>query len=115
MGQVHATQDQLNSMARRCDDTGRTLASGMAQLIEQIQSLSGAGMSGAANTALQNSSSELNQGLTRILNALDELAGKISNTSTQLGTHDDEAAQEIRSAAQATGNPMVKSILTGQA
>jgi hypothetical protein len=72
-------------------------------------------MSGSANSALQSSSAELNQGLTRILNALNELAGKITNTSTQLGTHDEDAAQEIRSAAQATGSPMVKSILTGQA
>ncbi len=114
MGTVHATQDQLNAMAQRCEDTGQNLARGMAQLIQQIESLSGGAMSGSANTALQNVSGELNQGLTTVLNALDGLAGKISNASKQYGVHDDDAAQEIRAAAGATGDSSVKNILTGK-
>lgn len=100
-------------MAQRCQDTGETLATGMAQLLDRIQSLSGGGMAGAANNALQSVSSELNSGLTTILRALDELSGKISNASTQYGLNDDESAQEIQAAAAATGNSVVINTLRG--
>lgn len=113
MGQVHATQEQLSAMAQRCEDTGQNVATGMAQLLDRIQALSGAGMEGAANNALQGVSVQLNDGLTTIINALDELAGKMSSASQQYGTHDDDAAQEIRSAAAATGDSSVVSILRG--
>lgn len=101
-------------MAQRCEDTGEEIATGMAQLLDRIQSLSGGGMSGSANTALQSVSNELNEGLRTILNALDELAGKISNASSQYGVHDDDAAAEIRAAAQATGNSTVINFLRGE-
>ena len=113
VGQVSATQEQLNAMAQRCQDTGENLATGMAQLLDRIQSLSGAGMSGSANNALQSVSGELNSGLTTILNALDELSGKISNASSQYGVNDEDAAQEIRAAAEMTGNSTVINALRG--
>ncbi|GAA4599521.1 WXG100 family type VII secretion target [Actinoplanes octamycinicus] len=113
MGQVHATQDQLNTMAQRCEDTGENISRGMAQLLEQIQTLGGGGFQGAANSALQDVSVQLNDGLKKIINALDELAGKMSSASQQYGVHDDDAAQEIRSAAAATGDSSVISILRG--
>lgn len=95
---MHATQEQLNAMAQRCVDTGDQLAKGMSSLIERIQALSGTGMSGAANAALQSVSADLNDGLRTILNALSELASKISDASTQYGSHDEEAATDIRNA-----------------
>ncbi|WP_436522308.1 WXG100 family type VII secretion target [Actinoplanes sp. HUAS TT8] len=113
MGQVHATQEQLNSMAQRCEETGQSVSRGMAQLLDRIQSLGGGGFSGAANTALQDVSVQLNDGLTKIINALDELAGKMSSASKQYGVHDDDAAQEIRSAAASTGDSSVIGILRG--
>ncbi|GAB3161148.1 hypothetical protein GCM10027290_67940 [Micromonospora sonneratiae] len=113
MGQVHATQDQLNTMAQRCQDVRESLSSGMAQLLDRIVDLDGRGMAGAANTALQTVSAELNSGLTRILNALDELSGKISSASSEYGVNDDEAAEDIRSAAAATGNTSVITALRG--
>jgi WXG100 family type VII secretion target len=113
MGQVHATQDQLSAMAQRCQDTGQGISTGMAQLLDRIQSLGGGGMAGAANNALQGVSVQLNDGLTKIVNALDELAGKMSNASKQYGVHDEDAAQEIKSAAAATGDGSVMSILRG--
>jgi uncharacterized protein YukE len=113
MGQVHATQDQLNAMAHKCEETGESVARGMAQLIDRIQTLGGAGMAGSANSALQDVSSQLNEGLKKVLNALDELAGKMSNASQQYGVNDQDAAQEIRSAAAATGDSSVMSILRG--
>lgn len=97
VGQVHATQEQLNAMAQRCVDTGDQLAKGMQNLIERVQALSGTGMSGAANVALQNVSADLNDGLRTILNALSELAGKIGDASKQYGINDEEAAADIRS------------------
>src|SRR5690242_3644107 len=113
MGQVHATQDQLNAMAQRCENTGQNIATGMAQLLDRIQSLGGGGMAGAANNALQDVSVQLNEGLKKILNALDELAGKMSNASTQYGVNDEDAASEIRAAAASTGDSSVISILRG--
>jgi WXG100 family type VII secretion target len=113
MGQVHATQDQLNAMAQRCEDTGQSVARGMAQLLDRIQGLGGSGMQGTANNALQDVSVQLNDGLTKIINALDELAGKMSSASKQYGVHDEDAAQEIRAAAASTGDSSVIGILRG--
>jgi WXG100 family type VII secretion target len=113
MGTVHATQQQLNAMASKCEETGESIARGMAQLIETIQNLSGGGMAGRANAALQEVSAQLNDGLTRILNSLNELAGKMTDASAKFGAHDEDAAQEIRQAAAATGDTSVMSILRG--
>lgn len=110
---MRATQEQLNAMANKCQDTRENIATGMAGLVSQIQGLGGVGMAGQANNALQSVSVQLNDGLTKILNALDELSGKISNASTQFGVHDDEAAQDIRAAAAATGDASVLGILRG--
>jgi ESAT-6 family protein len=113
IGQVNATQDQLFAMAQRCQDTGQGIAQGMAQLLDRIQTLGGSGLRGSANDALQGASVQLNDGLTTILNALDELSGKISDASTKFGVHDEDAANEIRNAAAATGNSSVINILRG--
>jgi uncharacterized protein YukE len=85
----------------------------MAQLLDRITSLSGTGMAGTANNALQSVSNDLNHGLTTILNALDRLSGKISDASTQYGVQDEDAAREIRTAAEATGNSSVINALRG--
>ncbi len=113
IGTVHATQQQLNTMVQKCLETRESIATGMAQLLGRIQGLSGAGMAGTANAALQGSSIQLNDGLTKILNALDELAGKMGDASTRYGVNDEDAAQEIRAAAAATGNSTVISVLRG--
>jgi hypothetical protein len=86
----------------------------MAQLLSRIEALSGSGMAGSANAALQEVSQNLNEGLRKVLNALDDLAGKMSNASSQYGVHDGDAAAEIRAAAQATGDASITSILTGR-
>jgi WXG100 family type VII secretion target len=113
VGNVHATQAQLNQMATRCQDVRERLATGMAQLLDRVTDLGGSGMSGSANSALQNVSADLNQGLTRVLNALDDISGKISNASTEFGVQDEDAAQTIRQAAADTGDGAVISALRG--
>lgn len=113
MGTVHATQAQLNAMASRCEETGSSIATGMAQLIDRVQTLSGAGLAGQANVALQDVSGQLNEGLKKILDALGELAGKMTSAGTQYSVQDDDAAREIRDAASATGNNNVVTILRG--
>ncbi|TDC26918.1 WXG100 family type VII secretion target [Micromonospora sp. 15K316] len=100
-------------MAQRCNDTGESLAQGMAQLIERIQTLGGGGMRGSANNALQDVSVQLNDGLRTIITALDELSGKMTNAATQYGMNDEDAATEIRNAAAETGDTSVMSILRG--
>jgi len=113
VGNVHATQAQLNQMAQRCQDVRERLATGMAQVLDRVTDLSGKGMSGSANSALQGVSNDLNEGLTKVLNALDTLSGQISSASTQFGTQDDDAASTIRNAAAATGDGAVISALRG--
>lgn len=115
MGTVHATQAQLIAMANKCEETGESIATGMAQLLDRIQGLSGAGMAGQANAALQSVSVQLNDGLRQILGALDELGGKMVNASSTLAFNDSDAAADIRAAAEATGNATITNILTGQA
>jgi hypothetical protein len=114
IGTVHATQQQLNHMAQRCQDVREILASGMAQLLDRVTDLSASrGMSGTANNALQSVSADLNNGLTKILNALDELSGKISSASTEYGVQDDDAAETIRQAAGDTADTAVITALRG--
>ncbi|BCJ68633.1 hypothetical protein GCM10009779_45230 [Polymorphospora rubra] len=113
MGQVQATQAQLDAMAQKCQETRESLATGMAQLVGRIEGLGGAGMRGSANAALQDVSVQLNEGLKKILNALDELSGKMSNASTLYGVNDEEAAADIRAAAAETGSSTVMSVLRG--
>ena len=113
MGQVHATQEQLTAMAQRCGDTGQNVSQGMNRLLGQIQALSGGAFAGTANNALQDVSAQLNDGLRKIMSALDELAGKMSAASTTYGVNDEEAAQAIRSAAASGAGGSVVGILRG--
>src|SRR4051812_5933962 len=97
MGAVHATQDQMTTMAHRCDETAANLTRGMAQLVAGIQGLSGTGLQGQANNALQNTTQHLDHGMRTIVAALTELAGKMTNASNQFGGHDEDVASRIRS------------------
>ncbi|WP_229073872.1 WXG100 family type VII secretion target [Actinoplanes sp. DH11] len=112
IGQVHATQEQLTAMAQRCDDTGQNISQGMNRLMGQIQALSGGAFAGTANNALQDVSVQLNDGLSKIMSALNELGGKMSAASTTYGVNDEEAAQSIRGAG-AGADTSVVSILRG--
>jgi len=114
MGTVHATQAQLNAMANKCEETGESIANGMAQLLSRIQGLSGAGMAGQANSALQGVSVQLNEGLKKVLGALDELGGKMTSASSSYAFNDGDAAADIRAAGEATGDSFITGILTGQ-
>jgi uncharacterized protein YukE len=112
MGSVHASQHQLTAMANKCEETGESIARGMAQVIDRIQGLSGSGMAGSAMGALQGVSAQLNEGLTKVLNALDELAGKMSDASSRFGVRDHDAAEEIKRAAAGVGDGSAYSILS---
>jgi uncharacterized protein YukE len=111
IGQVSATQTQLDAMAQKCQETRESIADGMARLIQRIESIT---MRGAANNALQEKSVQLNEGLQKVMDALDELSGKISNASTQYGVQDGEAAQTLQSiASDYSGSSGVASVLRG--
>jgi WXG100 family type VII secretion target len=103
MGTVQLSEQQLYQMAQRCEDTRASIAQGMSQLMGEIESLSAGAFRGAASGALVGVSHELNEGLTNVLNALDELAGKMSSASQQFGVRDDDAANTIRAAGAAGG------------
>jgi len=110
IGQVTATQAQLDAMAQRCQETRESIAQGMAQLIQRIESIT---MRGAAANALQEKSAQLNDGLKKVMDALDWLSGQISNASRQYGVQDDEAAQQLRSIAADSGSGLVSQVLRG--
>ncbi|BBH66786.1 hypothetical protein ACTI_34710 [Actinoplanes sp. OR16] len=111
-GQVHATQEQLTAMANRCGETGQSISQGMNRVMGEIQALSGGAFAGTANNALQDVSVQLNDGLSKIMSALDELAGKMTAASSTYGVNDEEAAQAIRSAGSGADGSVV-SILRG--
>jgi WXG100 family type VII secretion target len=110
VGQVTATTAQLNAMAQRCQETRDSIAEGMARLVQRIESIA---MKGATNSALQEKSVQLNQGLRTVMDALDELSGKISSASTQYGVRDEEAAQDLASIAAESGSSAVTTALRG--
>ena len=105
IGQVTATQAQLDAMAQKCQETRESIAQGMAQLIQRIESIT---MRGAAANALQEKSVQLNQGLKTVMDALDELSGKISNASAQYGVQDEEAARTCRRSAPSRAAPWLR-------
>lgn len=96
-------------MAQRCQETRESIETGMNNLVRRIESIT---MRGEANNALQMKSAELNRGLRTVLDALDELSGKISKASTQYGAQDDEAARDLRAIAADSGGSVV-SVLRG--
>jgi hypothetical protein len=96
-----ADQTKLESTARKCETTGQSLAQGMGQLIGKIEDLgSGRNMVGMSYQALLNESQHLDSGLRTILQALNELAGKMSDAAQKYGSAVDDASREI----QAVGN-----------
>ena len=109
IGQVTATQAQLDAMAQKCQETRESIAQGMAKLIQRIESIT---MRGAAANALQEKSVQLNQGLKTVMDALDELSGKISNASAQYGVQDEEAARDLQAIGAESGGT-VASVLRG--
>jgi uncharacterized protein YukE len=96
---LDAQQDTLNQVASMCENTASSLADGMSQLINRVEALGGGGMNGKAYNAFAGVSHELNQNLKIILDALDDLAGKMSNASSEYGLHDGDAARTIMNAA----------------
>jgi WXG100 family type VII secretion target len=99
VGTVDANAETVNRVASMCENTAQSLAEGMSQLMNQVDQLGGGGMNGQAYQAFAGVSGDLNRNLTTILNALDELAGKMSNASSQYGVHDGDAARTITNAA----------------
>lgn len=109
---LSASQQALDATARKCETTGQSLAQGMAQLIGRIEDLGGGGMAGATYGALSSVSGQLDDGLKKILQALNDLAGKMSDASLKYGSHDSDAAQEINSVAAGAGGD-IASLLRG--
>lgn len=107
-----ATPENLGILAKKCETTGENIAGGMNQLIQRIENLRGGGLVGATGTALGNASDQLNRGLTTILNALEELAGKINRAGSHYTLRDQDSARTITSAAGGDGG--VLNILQGK-
>lgn len=113
LGNVHVTQEQLTTMATRCTTTAENISTNLTNLIDRIQALSGSGMSGQANVALQNSSAQLNGGLRKVIGALNGLAEQISSANVRLGAQDEEAAQMINNTVAGVGDQSVAQVLRG--
>jgi ESAT-6 family protein len=112
IGTVQVDQAVLDHMSTMCIDTGQSLARGMAQVIDRVETLGGGGMAGTAYHALVGVSGQLDDGMRTILTALYDLAGKISNASQQYGVNDTQASTDLTKAASSFGGA-VTSILHG--
>ena len=91
-------------MVDQITTTRQSIADGAARLMEEIENLGGAGMAGTANGALQGTSGALlNDGLTKVLSALDQLGDFLTGASQSSQSRDEEAAADIAKAANAHG------------
>lgn len=91
------------AQAQQCDRISEDLVARMKTLVGQIEGLSGTGLAGMADKALQGSSQRLHQGMLQITQALGELAGKMRNAAGELSTNDSDVARTIDTAADLGG------------
>ncbi|WP_238005619.1 WXG100 family type VII secretion target [Dactylosporangium sp. AC04546] len=103
MAGLVAGPEQMVAQAQQCDRISEELVARMTSLVGQIEGLSGVGMAGLADKALQGSSQRLHQGMVQITQALGELAGKMRNAANQLSTDDSDVARTIDTAGDLGG------------
>jgi uncharacterized protein YukE len=109
-GDFKLSPDQLQRVTSQCQGTGDSLSRGMANLISEISSMPGAG---AAYQALQTQSANLDEGMRKILRALDELADKMGAASVDFSNDDQQFGDNITRAAQSVQGGSAYSALSG--
>jgi WXG100 family type VII secretion target len=84
----------LDHAASVATQAGETVAANLMRLLNEIQTQA-AVFQGGAGTAFQNVSAELGKELRSMLDALNEMAGNVSQSNKVFGSTDSDAANEI--------------------
>jgi ESAT-6 family protein len=103
----------VERMVSRAGEARAAISRRMSQTMGEIQGLSGAGLSGAANAALQEAAVQIEQGFGKVLGALDDLSSQLSGALRQISDRDDSAGSDIRTATQSIGDTPITNALTG--
>ena len=109
-GDFNLSPDQLQRVQSQCQGTGDSLSRGMQSLIGEISGMPGAG---AAYQALQTQSVNLDEGMRKILRALDNLAEKMGAANVDFSHTDQEFGDNITRAAQSAQGGSAYSALSG--
>ena len=111
-GRLNAGESAIHQMATRCRDLASSLQTGMSQLITQVEDLSGVSLNGSANVALQGVSAELDDGMRKILQALNNLGDNMDRNANLYAQQDADHASQLKSAGTIQGG--VTNVLIGQ-
>jgi WXG100 family type VII secretion target len=93
------TPEMLDSASNVATQAGETIAANLMRLLNEIEQQS-AVFKGGAGTAFQNVSAELGRELRSLLDALNEMANNVSQSSQTFGSTDADAANEITKVQQ---------------
>lgn len=94
MATTKVTAAMLDNAANVATNAGETIAASLMRLLSDIQSQA-AMFQGGAGTAFQNVSAELGRELRSLLDALNQMAGSVSQSNKVFGSTDADAANEI--------------------
>ena len=97
-GSVHADGDGLRAAAEQCRETSDDLGGGLARLLEQVETLTGRGLSGASGLALHSVFGNLTEHLGEMTRALNETADLLEGSAAGYAVHDEEIARDLRAA-----------------
>jgi WXG100 family type VII secretion target len=89
------TAEMLDNAASVATQAGETVAANLMRLLNEISSQA-AVFQGGAGTTFQNVSADLGRELRSMLDALNEMAGKVSQSNKVFGSTDEDAANEIK-------------------
>jgi WXG100 family type VII secretion target len=88
----------LNNAAQVATQAGEDIALNLTRLLNEVEQTS-ASFKGQAGSSFQNVSGELGQELKKLLEALNEMAGNVSQSNTAFGSTDSDASNEISKVA----------------
>ena len=95
MATTKVTAAMLDNAANVATNAGETIAASLMRLLNDIQSQA-AVFQGGAGTTFQNVSSDLGRELRSMLDALNQMAGNVSQSNKVFGSTDADAANEIK-------------------
>ena len=113
MATTKVTPEMLDHAASVATNAGESITASLTRLLNEIQGQA-ALFQGSAGSAFQNVSAELGSELRSMLDALNQMAGNVSQSNKVFGSTDADAANEItKVAGNAPGAGSVASALRG--
>lgn len=100
VSEVFLERPAIERAVQRAGEANNAISGHMSRTLGEIQGLSGSGLSGAANAALQQASVDIDQGFRKVLGALEDMAGQLRSALNRIESQDQSAATAISSATQ---------------